>query len=386
MTLARPSTRSAARRARTPAAGAGRPGRRAAHARTLHALRERVKELNCLYSITRLSQRDDLSTGELLRGVAEVVRASWQYPEAACARVAVEGREWRTAGYAAAPWVQSSPVTVRGERAGLVEVRYLRKYPDCGEGPFLKEERHLLDAVADLLGRIVESRRIKAQLRSISRELIKAQETERQRLARELHDKTAQDLSLIKLELEALATRHGPLPAGAGERVERLLAQTGAVIGEVRGLAYALLPPELEQLGLASAAYRLCEDFSARHAVEVAFSCDGMQGLKLSFETQINLYRILQEAMANIRKHSGARLARVALVASHPLVILRVEDDGAGFEPDGQAWPESGRRRLGLASMRERARIIGARLTIRSAPGEGTRLVVEAPAQAKETP
>lgn len=377
-----------------PGAGPSRPqnaarrprGLLAAHGQALHALRERVKELNCLYRITRLSQNEEISAADLARGIAEVVRESWQHPKWTCARVVVEGADYRTEGYAATPWVQSSPVRPRGEQAGLVEVRYLRKFPDCGEGPFLREERHLIDAVADLLGRIVESRRIKAQLGRLSCELIRAQENERQRIARDLHDKAAQDLSLIKMELESLPARHGPLAPETAAHVGRLLAMTGAVIGEIRHIAYDLLPPELEQLGLSSAAYRLSQEFAARHDMAVDFSSDGMSQLKLGFETQINLYRILQESLANIRKHAGAAKVRVALVASHPNVILRVEDDGAGFAPDRLTGPSTSERGMGLAGMRERARLIGARLSVRSAPGAGTRILVEAPARMEPRP
>lgn len=356
------------------------------HRKTVRALRERVKELNCLYSITRFSQREDLSTAELVKGIAEQVRESWQYPEVTCARVQAEGEEYRTAGYKDSPWVQTAVVSVRGEEVGVVEVRYLKLCPPCDEGPFLNEERHLIDAVADLLSQIVEARRIKAQVRRLSRELIKAQESERQRIARELHDKTAQDLSLLKIELEALDARHGPLPVGARDHVNHLLGQTSSIISEIRNISYALLPPDLEHLGLASAAFRLCEEFTARHGVEIEFSADGMHSLKLGFETQINLYRIIQEALTNIRKHSGAKRARVLLVASHPSIILRIEDAGAGFDSGAEFSGESGAKRMGLLSMRERARLIGGRLDIRSWPGKGTRIVLEAPAEEIETP
>ena len=381
--LARPLARIRTRVRHSPSRAIGSSGRQgilAAHGKTLRALRERVKELNCLYSITRLSQDDDISTADLVKGIAEVVRSSWQHPEGTCALVAVDGVKHKTAGYSPTPWVQSCSVRAGGEEAGVVEVRYLKRYPDCGEGPFLKEERHLLNAVADLLGRIVEARRIKGLLRGLSSELIKAQENERQRIARDLHDKVAQDLSLIKMELESLLAKFGSLSAEASVQIGRLLQQTGAVIGEIRHLAYSLLPPALGPLGLPSAAYRLCQDFASRHGVEMDFSCEGMSPVRLSFETQINLYRILQESLANIRKHSGARAVRVLLIASHPFVILRVEDNGQGFEPQA-TLPFSCDQGMGLVGMRERARLIGATLSIRSAPGSGTRLMVEVPVQ-----
>ncbi|MBI4805618.1 MAG: sensor histidine kinase [Desulfovibrio sp.] len=355
------------------------------HRKTVRALRERVKELNCLYSITRFSQREDLSTTALIKGIAELVRESWQYPEVACSRVLVEGEEYRTAGYEPSPWVQSSIVSMRGEEIGLVEVRYLEPCPPSDEGPFLNEERHLIDAVADLLSQIMEARKIKAQVQRLSRELIKAQESERQRIARELHDKAAQDLSLLKIELEALNSSHGPLPPEARTHVSRLLSQTSGIINEIRDISYALLPPDLEQLGLASAAFRLCEEFTSRHGVVIEFSADGMHSLCLGFETQINLYRIIQEALTNIRKHSGAKRARVLLVASHPFIILRIEDDGVGFDPGTEFSGQSGGRHMGLLSMRERARLIGGRFVIRSAHGKGTRIVLEVPAGGVES-
>lgn len=114
------------------------------------------------------------------------------------------------------------------------------------------------------------------------------------------------------------------------------------------------------------------------------FSSEGMNPVRLDFDTQINLYRILQEALANVRKHSGARNVRVLLVASHPFVILRVEDDGQGFDTQSRSLPQSGEQGMGLVSMRERARLIGARMSIRSTPGSGTRLMVEFPVQPED--
>jgi signal transduction histidine kinase len=366
--------------------GAGQPPDvpRQAHERTLRDLRERVKELNCLYSITRLAQREDLSTRELVRGIACFLRDSWQYPESACARVLAEGEEYRTEPFAKTPWAQSAPVTVGGERIGFVEVRYLEEFPPCDEGPFLTEERHLIDAAADLLGQIVSARRAKAHVARLSSELIKAQESERQRISRELHDKAAQDMSLLKIGLEALRSRYGPLPEDSRGHVDGLLGLATDIIGEIRALSYDLLPPDLEQLGLASAAFRLCEEFSARHDVRLQYFADGMNALKLDFETQINLYRIIQEALANIRKHSGARNARVRLVASHPSVLLRIEDDGAGFDPDRLPDDPSGQRRMGLLSMRERARLLQAKFELRARPGKGVRIIVETPARRHE--
>jgi len=349
------------------------------HQRTRDALKERVKELGCLYGITRLAQRENLSAPELALGVAEELRRSWQYPELACARVVAEGCEHRTPGYRETPWAQSARVVIGAEEAGLVEVRYLKPCPPRDEGPFLAEERHLIDAVAELLGQILRARRAGERMRRLSRELIKAREAERQRIARELHDKTAQDLSLLKIGIEELIARPGQ-PDGPGEsRLRRLAEMTAGIISEVRSLSYALMPPELEQLGLASAASRLCARFGEEQGLSVDFSCEGFEALGLSFETQVNLYRIIQEALANIRRHAGASRVRVLLVATYPNLILRVDDDGEGFDPRTKPAGETERGGMGLLSMRERARLLGGTFELRSKPGGGTRIKVEIP-------
>lgn len=349
------------------------------HDKVLRALRERVKELNCLYSITRLAQREDLSTPDLLRGIATVLKASWQYPETTCVRVAAQGVECRTAPYAHTPWMQAAPIPGYGEDAGLVEVGYLAEHPECEEGPFLAEERSLIDAVGELLGQILRARRTKEQVARLSRELLKAQEKERQRIARDLHDKAAQDLSLLKLEIEGLCHGQGAADQGLTGRLERLAGQVTAIIGEIRNISYALLPPDLEQLGLASAVFRLCEEFSQRTGVPVEYSADGMGTLGLDFETQINLYRIVQEALANIRKHAGASRARVGIIASHPSVRLRIEDDGGGFDPASMSASAANGRSLGLLGMRERAQLLGGTFEVRSLMGKGVRILVQIP-------
>jgi len=138
---------------------------------------ERVKELDCLYGITRLAQSRERPLPELLGGIAELICASWQFPEVACARVTIDGEQYATADFRRTRWRQAAPVKVQGERAGLVEVCYLAERPESHEGPFLLEERHLIDAVADLVGRIVGQRRAEEQMRTLSRELIMVQET-----------------------------------------------------------------------------------------------------------------------------------------------------------------------------------------------------------------
>ncbi len=353
------------------------------HAQALAALRERVKELDCLYAITRLSQRQDLALADILSGAVEIVAKAWQYPEITRVRVTVGGRATSSPRAGRPRHRQASPIRVGGEEVGRIEVGYMEDRPICDEGPFLREERHLLDAVADHLGRILEARQSEDRLRALSRELIKAQETERQRIARELHDNAAQELSLLRLCLEGMPGRITACAGEAGREVaanaQELCARLGAVIGSLRDLSYDLLPPALDQLGLAEAAFRLCEDFTSRHGIAVDCFADGLEAVRPDFATSVNLFRVLQEALANVRRHARASRVTVRLLASHPNLLLGIADDGAGFDP-GTRLPEAlAEKHMGLWSMRERVRLLGGRFTLRSRPGKGTSIKVEVP-------
>ncbi|WP_300162547.1 sensor histidine kinase [Solidesulfovibrio sp.] len=345
------------------------------------ALTERVKELDCLYEITRLAQRSDLSLDDILAGACEVLAKAWQYPGVACARVVLGGLSRATANFRRSADKQASPVKVDGEVVGRVEVGYLEKMPPAGEGPFLREERHLLDAVADHLGRIAQSRRDEERLRELSRELLKAQEHERQRIARELHDDVAQALSATRVSLDGLVPLLGSEADAAAARqvVQDCSGRLGAAVASLRDLAYGLLPPALDQLGLVGTAFRLCEEFAARHGVRVDFTADGMEAVRLPFETSINLYRVLQECLGNACRHGGARRVTVRLIASHPHVLLRVADDGKGFDAASRLPRALAEKRMGVWSMRERMRLLGGRLVLRSRPGKGTTVTAEAP-------
>ncbi len=134
--------------------------------RAEHDLNERMKELRCIYGIADISERQDFTAEETYQAIAELLPASWQYPEIACARFTLNGREFRTGNYRETAWKQSCDIMVAGARAGKVEVGYLEEMPEIDEGPFLKEERLLIDAVAERLGRSAEHRRIAENLRT----------------------------------------------------------------------------------------------------------------------------------------------------------------------------------------------------------------------------
>ncbi|MFW5837713.1 MAG: sensor histidine kinase [Desulfovibrionaceae bacterium] len=340
-------------------------------------LLERVKELDCLYGVTQLAQQQDTPLSELAAGIVDLIRSSWQYPESACARLTIDGERYATANFRHTPWGQTAEVFIQDELAGAVEVHYLDERPEADEGPFLMEERKLLDALADLVGRIVTQRRVEQQMRALSRELIMIQETERQRIARELHDHLAQELSLAKLGLDRIFTHSAAEPFKP--QSEDVMERISAAIEAIRNLAYGLLPPGLSELGLVDTVLRHCDEFAQRHGIEVDVYADGMAGLNLDFETQINLYRLIQESLTNTRKHAAASRVEIRMLASFPDLILRIQDDGRGVDLDKRLVKAGRERRMGLWSMRERVRLLGGKISFNSKPGAGMRIRVEVP-------
>ncbi len=346
--------------------------------KTQHALLERIKELNCLYGISRLAQHREQPLGELLTDIAGLIRSSWQYPDIACASIRLGETRHNSDNFVRTHWCQSSPIIVDAEECGAVEVCYLEERPDCDEGPFLREERSLIDAVADQIGRIVAQRRVEEQMRALSQELIMAQENERQRIARELHDHLAQDLSLARADLERIGCglpENGPWRAQAGVIAERL----ATAIRSIRDLAYGLLPPGLAELGLVETVLAHCEDFSLRNGITVDVFADGLHGVSFDFDTQINIYRLIQEALNNVRKHAKASRVTIRLLGSYPNLLVRIEDDGCGADMD-RCLSQAGRtKRMGLWSMRERVKLLGGKISFRSKPGQGLHIRIETP-------
>ena len=212
------------------------------------------------------------------------------------------------------------------------------------------------------------------ELRLLTGRLLRAQEMERRRIARELHDDLSQNLALLSVELELLGQESSQESDGSGGRMDELSARVKQLASSVHDLSRQLHPTKLEQLGLAAALRGLCKELSTGHALQIDFTPGGLPG-RISEDAALCLYRIAQEALRNIIKHSGARRAAVELSGGADAVELRIVDDGAGFD----SRLADGKGGLGLVSMRERLRLIGGTIAIDSRPGAGTRIDVRVP-------
>jgi signal transduction histidine kinase len=222
---------------------------------------------------------------------------------------------------------------------------------------------------------LIERRRRSSSERALhllSGRLITAQEDERRRIARELHDDVNQRLALLSIELDQL--RDDDRSAGIRPRLQRLSAKTADLSVEVHNLSRELHPFKLEHLGLVPAVRDFCRELESRHEIQVEFNAGDVPE-DLSSEMAICLYRVLQEALRNVVTHSGARHAAVTIKRENGRVLLKVADKGAGFDPDPLLLGKG----LGLIAMRERLGLVQGEIVVRSAPGIGTEIVASVP-------
>jgi PAS domain S-box-containing protein len=224
---------------------------------------------------------------------------------------------------------------------------------------------------------ITRRKRADEHIHTLTQELIKAQEGERQRIARDLHDHVAQNLGALKITCETLFMNQLENPEQMKKSISNFSGVLAESISSVRDIAYNLRPPNLDQMGLIRTIAQFCEDFSEKNDLEVDFFSAGMENVCLDFDMEINLYRLIQEALNNVKKHSGARKVIIRIVASSPDIILRIEDNGKGFELERRMNESIHEKRMGLKSMEERVRIIGGDMTIKSRPGDGTKILIK---------
>lgn len=356
-----------------------------------HKLGERIKELNCLYGISKLINTPGYSLDEILQGTADLIPPSWQYPEITCARILLEEREFSTTNYCESLWNQTAEIIVNSERCGFVEVLYLDEKPKSDEGPFLKEERHLIDAIAELLGRTIEH--LRAEQRAHDSEIHLVALEERERIGRELHDDLAQVIGSISNQAQAAKAR---LQRGEIQEVQSILDLLVRIAQDANSdIRHYILgirtSPLMHDIHIPEGHttanfFATLEDYldamHTRYGIETKVSLpDDWLDSPFSSQVEIQLLRIIQEALNNIRKHANVDAARLIFTQYAEEVQVILADEGCGFEADGSyaQSTEADNVHFGLKIMRERAESVGGYLEVRSKLDEGTSIIVHLP-------
>jgi len=242
----------------------------------------------------------------------------------------------------------------------------------------IRDEAGKVTAWVSIIRDITKRKRNEEELREASRRIIEAQEAERLRVARDLHDGVNQLIASAKMRLRKvrdMAAGLGPAGREILDRCDGLLVQA---LEENRRIAHDLRPSDLDALGLAAACRSLCSELRSRTSMAVECSLT-RRAESLPPPVRLNLFRIVQEAFTNIERHAHAKTVRLRLSLQGNSLVLRIQDDGRGFEVR-QANPARAKRRgIGLTNIRERAASLGGACQIESAPGQGTTLTVRVP-------
>ncbi|RLC72337.1 MAG: hypothetical protein DRI26_03170 [Chloroflexi bacterium] len=282
----------------------------------------------------------------------------------------------------------SVPLVSKGKVIGVMNVA------SHAPGRFTADDMYLLNSIGHQLGVALEQAKLYEQLsrgkeryRRLLRYALMAQEEERKRIARELHDETSQSLTGLALNLQAIietAELEGPADREMLERLKKVHALSVQACNEITRLINNLRPTLLDALGLVPAIRRQAEIVLKPRGINVVVESRGKER-RLPSDVEVAFFRITQEAMSNIVRHSEAKNALICLEWLDDEVVLHIEDDGRGFDVSQITGIDASGRGVGLFSMKERVSLAGGSCAVHSRPGEGTKIVARVPLRQGES-
>ncbi|MBN2082879.1 response regulator [bacterium] len=341
-------------------------------------LTERIKELRCLFGISQLSIKPNLTLQQFIQGVAELIPPAWQYPELCSARVRIDDTDFTTPGYGDSTVCQRRPVYLGGQPIGEIQVCYA-SLPEPDQEPFLVEEEQLLINISEAVSLVVADfasrqriREYQERLRSLASELALTGERERHRIAQQLHNEIGHKLASLKFRL-------GEQTQPPAKHVQtELIGLIESTIESTRNLTFELSPPVLHELGLGAALEWLSHQLEVNYGIPCEYA-DDRQPKPLNEDLRVEVFQAVRELLANVGKHAQASGARVGARVVDGQLIIEVSDNGRGFNAQQEQPANAVNLGWGLFGIRERLAHLGAKVTIDSAPGRGTTARISAP-------
>jgi signal transduction histidine kinase len=393
----------------------------------LHKLQERVKELTAIHKTARIIQNQSRFIQDVLDEVVMLLPPAWQFPEITAASIVYKDYQASTENFVETEWIQIATLDTSENDLGMIRVCYLEPRPVIDEGPFLKEERDLIESLAEMLRsyfmqqsantalqeaydkleeivaartgelsrannalqqqiadhRIAEKRieSYQRQLRQLTSELSLAEARERRDIASDLHDHIGQGLAFIKMSISQL--RGNAIFCGFENVLDEIMGLLDSTIQYTRNLTFEISPPVLYELGLESALEWLAERFSKKHGLKLKIQKDGnINGLRE--DLQITLFKSTQEILTNAVKHSGADKIVIKTSGIENKIRIEISDNGRGFDTAILNNENPNNDKFGLFNIKERLDYLGGQVKIKSAPNEGTQVMLSAPRLAKE--
>ena len=354
-----------------------------------HDLGERVKELNCLYGISNLVEKQGISLEEIFQGTADLIPHSWQHPEITCARIVLEGREFRTKNYQDSIWMHASDILVHDERIGTLEVCYLEEKPESDEGSFLKEETNLINAIAERLARIFERKQAEEALRDAQEKLIRKEKLATiGELSGGIAHELRNPLGVIDSSAYYLKKRLKEADDKVQEHLDRIKAQVGRATAIIESLLNLtrIKEPRLETLDLKAITSEGIATSKLPDTVNVVRNFPEEEVLVSADREQLSL--ALRNIVANaVEAMTGEGTLTVTVCrASDDRAELSFIDTGPGIDPenlDRIFEPLFTTRAKGIGFGLSIARMVigrhGGTIEARSEPGRGATIIVRLP-------
>ncbi|MDY7010917.1 MAG: ATP-binding protein, partial [Planctomycetota bacterium] len=361
------------------------------------ALRERVKELTCLYSLAQLATHSDTTLEDILQGCARLLPPAWQYPEITAGRIILDNRSYATTNFREGPYMQSADIVVNGQRRGAVDVVYIEERPECDEGPFLKEERHLIAAVAQQIALIVERRQaakekthLREQLRWADRLATIGQLSAG--IAHELNEPLGNILGFAQL-----AQKHPDLPKQALQDIEKIITASlhGREVIKKLMLFARRTPPRKEHIHLNTVIEQslyFLESRCAKNGVDLIRRLS--PDLPQITADPSQLQQVLVNLVVNaIQAMPSGGVLTITTRVSDSHVVLVVEDNGIGmneweikqiFIPFYTTKDINEGTGLGLPVVHGIITSHKGTIHVESTPGQGTRFEVRLPVASAE--
>ena len=337
----------------------------------LKQITERNKELNCLYAVSQLVANKSLELPEVFINSIIAIGKAWQYPKITTCRIMWRGTEYTSINYKVCEWTQKAQIVSSEGKEGFIEVGYLEKKKTAHEGPFLFEERQLINSLADHYGNMIDARNAEE---NIVASVLKTEDRERQRISKELHDSLGQTLSAVSLNMDAVKNEKHLLSDKVRKSLEVCLELTNLAISESRSISHNLMPSALSDFGYPSAIENILMSFEGATDIDFVFY-HNLRLERLNPSLELGLYRITQECLNNIIKHASATKATIQLMRYPDLLILTIDDNGKGFDLDSAGSGPS----FGLNSIKHRISSLSGVLIIDSVDGSGTTITIQIP-------
>ena len=354
--------------------------------KALFMVNERMKELTLLNKISDILQHDNRKVDDVISEIVQLIPEAFKYPDKAAARIVLGEKEFATKNYGKAIHSVSSSFSVFDGESGLVEVLYPGFDPRNDPTPIFEEERTLVGMVAEMISshlfrlgehearkkieEEVVNQKIKQQKR-IARAILTAQETERNKIGQELHDNVNQILASAKIYLGLAKDRSDESVRPAVENSLRLVSQA---IEEIRALSSTQVAP-VKKLNLIELIKELIEKLEDSTSIRAKFDYEVAPGTEVPVELKLNIYRIIQEQISNILKHSDATMVHVNLNFDGKHLKVITHDNGQGFDPDQK------RNGIGISNIINRVESFNGQINIESSPGSGVTTYIVLPVE-----